>query len=253
MKSFNFQLTYKYFFGLLSFFTIFSYYIWNIATGNEINSTYSGNYEVYTIDYFTTFTLLSNVFVQAWFLYAAINHKNEGKTKLLSYTTANSLVTMITITLIVYNGILIPVDGFPTHPFSIFVTLIDHAIVPIAFILYVNLFMRNKEQVNLKEFFFKKFWIQFMMVLTYCIFAMIRGELRYNSSSDLYFKEGVRNLLYPYFFLDVHHVGPGGIPGYGWFFIAFFAIAGLLVAFSFLYNFINNKVITKDFYQKINK
>ncbi|WP_339021674.1 hypothetical protein [Spiroplasma endosymbiont of Atherix ibis] len=253
MKSFNFQLTYKYFFGLLSFFTIFSYYIWNIVTAKEINSTYSGNYEIYTIDYFTTFTLLSNVFVQAWFLYAAINHKNEGKTKLLSYTTANSISTMITVTLIVYNAILIPVQGFPTHPFSIFVTLIDHAIVPIAFILYVNLFMRNKEQVNLKQFFIKKFWIQFMMVLIYCIFAMIRGELRYNTSSDLYYKEVVRNLLYPYFFLDVHHTGPGGIPGYGWFFIAFFAITGLLVGFSFLYNFINNKVITKNFYQKINK
>ncbi|WP_342274880.1 Pr6Pr family membrane protein [Spiroplasma endosymbiont of Cantharis lateralis] len=250
MKSLKFQLIYKYFFGLLSFFTIFSYYIWTIATAGEVNGDYQGNYEIYTIDYFTTFTLLSNVLVQFWFLYAAINHKNEGKTKMLSYTTANSLATMITVTLIVYNGILIPVEGFPTHPFSIFVTLVDHAIIPVAFILYVNLFMSNKEKVNYKEFFIKKFWIQFTMVLIYCIYAMFRGELRFNSG-DYYFTENI-NLLYPYFFLDIHHVGPAGIPGIGWFFIAFFGIIGLLVGFSFLYNFINNKVMDKQYYKKIN-
>ncbi|WP_338985659.1 Pr6Pr family membrane protein [Spiroplasma endosymbiont of Diplazon laetatorius] len=254
MKSLNFQVTYKYFFGLLSFFTIFSYYIWNIVTAREVNGDYQGNYEIYTIDYFTTFTLLSNLLVQIWFIYAAINHKKEGRTKFLSNTTANALATIITVTLIVYNGILIPVEGFPSHPFSIFVTLVDHAVVPVAFILYINLFMTNKEQVGLKEFFIKKFWIQFAMVLSYCLYAMVRGEFRYNSSGDYYYnaKEGI-NLLYPYFFLDVHHVGPGGIPGYGWFFIAFFAILGMLVGFSFLYNFINNKVINKGFYQKLNK
>ncbi|ALD66298.1 hypothetical protein [Spiroplasma cantharicola] len=252
MMSLKFQLIYKYFFGLLSFFTIFSYYIWNIVTAGEVNGVYKGNYELYTIEYFTTFTLLSNVLVQFWFIYAAINYKQEGKTKILSHTTANSFATIITVTLIVYNGILIPVDGFPSHPFSIFVTLIDHALVPLAFILYVNLFMSNKEKISLQNFFINKFWIQFVMVLSYCIFAMIRGELRFNSG-DYYFNESENvNLLYPYFFLDVHHVGPGGIPGIGWFFIAFFGIIGLLVGFSFLYNFINNKVIEKEYYKKIN-
>ncbi|AUM62612.1 Pr6Pr family membrane protein [Spiroplasma monobiae] len=249
MKSLNFHITYKLFFGLLSFFTIFSYYIWNIISAHEVNGTYLGNYEIYTIDYFTTFTLLSNVIVQAWFLYAALNHKNEGKTKLLSYTAANSLATMITVTLIVYNALLIPVEGFPSHPFSIFVTLIDHALVPIAFILYVNIFMKNKDKVSLKEFFIKKFWIQFVMVLSYCVFAMVRGELRINSG-DYYLKQGI---VYPYFFLDVHHIGPGGLPGVVWFFMAFFAILGLLVGFSFLYNYINNKIIEKPYYQKLNK
>ncbi|AGR42075.1 Pr6Pr family membrane protein [Spiroplasma diminutum] len=251
MKSYQFQLTYKYFFGLLSFFTIFSYYIWNIATGDEVLNTYGGNYEIYTIDFFTTFTLLSNVLVQIWFLSAAINHNKEGESKFLSYTTANSLATMITVTLIVYNFVLIPVDGFPSHPFSIFVTLVDHAIVPIAFILYVNLFMRNKQRVSQKEFFIKKFWIQFVMVLAYCIFAMTRGELRYNSGDYYYYYDAsgkLINLLYPYFFLDIHNVGPAGLPGIVWFFIAFFGIIGLLVGFSSLYNFINNKVITKKFY-----
>lgn len=249
----KFKIYYKYFFGLLSFCTILSYYIWNIADGREVKRVYQGNYEIYTIDYLTTFTLLSNVLVQAWFFCAAINYKQEGKSKLLGHTSANALATMITVTLIIYNGILIPVNGFPNESFGQFVTIVDHVIMPIAFIVYVNVLMDNKQHISLKDFLKNKFWIQFTMVLTYCIFAMIRGELRFNSG-EYYYQLGqngkpIINLLYPYFFLDIHHTGPANIPGIGWFFIAFFSIIGLLVVFSSLYNWINSKVIEKEFYK----
>ncbi|AGR41155.1 Pr6Pr family membrane protein [Spiroplasma taiwanense] len=258
MKAFNFQINYKLFFGFLSFITIFSCYLYKIIDGSEVINNYSGNYEIYTIDFFTTFTLLSNVFVQVWFLYAGFNHKNEGKTKFLSHTTANSLATMITVTFLVYNFVLVPIDtGFPKAHFDRYVTVVDHMITPIAFVIYVIFFMANKEKISLNQFFIKKFWTQFTLVLGYCIFAMLRGELRYGSNSDLYYKEEngevVRNIFYPYFFLDVHHQGPLGLSGAVWFIIAFVLIVSIMIAFSYLYNFLSNIMMSKNYYKKISK
>ncbi|AHB36520.1 Pr6Pr family membrane protein [Spiroplasma apis] len=252
MKYKNFQVSYKLFFGILSALTLYSYYLYNVIDGSEIKDTYYNNYEIYTIDYFTTFTLLSNVLVHVWLIYSGIKHKNEGKTKLLSYTTANALATMITITFLVYNCVLIPVNGFPSSAFSVFTTLVDHAIVPVAFVIYVLFFMTGKQRVGYNEFFLKKFWIQFTLVLGYCIFAMVRGELRYaNESYYSYLNSSgkVQNHLYPYFFLDVHHNGPMNLPGYVWFMIAFVGIIGIMIGFSYLYNFLSNSLIKKNYYR----
>ncbi|AHI53246.1 Pr6Pr family membrane protein [Spiroplasma culicicola] len=238
---------YKWLFGLLSFATIVSYYIYNIVEGSEIKNVYSGSYETYTIDYFTTFTLLSNVLACSWFLTAAIKPKKEGSGLFLSYTSANSIATMITVTFLIYNFVLVPLDtGFPSHPVDQTNTIINHIITPIAFVIYAVVLMPNKSSINLNEFFIKRFWIQFTMVLGYCIFAMVRGELRYNSGEEY------QNILYPYFFLNIHAQGPLGIAGIGWFFIAFFGIIGLLIGFSYLYNYLSNLTVKSKFYTSQN-
>ncbi|PPE06281.1 Pr6Pr family membrane protein [Mesoplasma corruscae] len=236
----KFKISYKLFFGLLSFTVMIAYYVWGIFNNNDIIDVYNGNYETFTIDYFTTFTLLSNVLVHAWLIAAGINYKQEGKSKLLGHTTANTLATLITLTFIIYNFVLIPVQGFPTQTFSWITSIINHVITPIIFVIYVNFMMENKEIVIKKEYILKKFWIPFTMTLAYCLFAMFRGELRLKSGYT-------ESILYPYFFLNVHKVGPMGIPGYGWFAIAFVLVVVILFSFSFLYNCINNKMVTRKF------
>ncbi|AKU79765.1 Pr6Pr family membrane protein [Spiroplasma turonicum] len=247
MKYNMFKITYKYVFGILSFISIYTYYFYKLFSRHDLD-VYNFNYEIYSLDYFTTFTLISNVLCQIWLLWAAIQPKKEGYNKFLSQTTALTFSVMITITFIVYNFILVPLDtGFPTHPYDAFATVVNHIITPIAFIIYFIFFMNNKNTIILNQFFIKKFWIQFVILFGYCIFSLIKGELRYKSNSSLYEKPGGGNTWYPYFFLNIHNSsGPLGIPGIGWFFIAFFLIISVMVGFTYLYNFLSNKLIKKN-------
>ncbi|ASP28300.1 hypothetical protein SCORR_v1c05280 [Spiroplasma corruscae] len=250
MNLYTFKLTYKYTFGILSCLSIYTYYFYKLISGHGI-SDYNGNYEIYTLDYFTTFTLISNIFCQVWLLLAAIRPNKEGDSKFLGYTTALNFAVMITITFIVYNGILVPLDtGFPTHPYDAFATVVNHIITPIAFVTYFLFFMRNKKKVELNTYFIKKFWILFVMVLTYCIFSLIKGEIRYQSHSELYTTPKGGNIWYPYFFLNIHNPnGPMGIPGAAWFVIAFILIVGVMIGFTYLYNYVNNQFIKTKFYK----
>ncbi|QEH61941.1 hypothetical protein SCHIN_v1c07460 [Spiroplasma chinense] len=245
MDSKKIRLIYKWVFGLLSAFSIIFYYIYNLVDGQVIATDYFNSYETYTIDYFTTFTLLSNVLVCVWFLVAAIDYKKEGQTKILSQTTANCVAVMITVTALIWNFILVPLDdAFPSKPIPQTANVINHIISPIAYVVYVLVLMPNKININLNDFFLKKFWIHFTLVISYCIYAMVRGEMRYHSGPEY------KGILYPYFFLNIHGDGLIGIPGVGWFFIAFFLILGIMIGFSYLYNWINNKVCKAKYYQK---
>lgn len=245
------RIAYKLTFSILGLATLLSCYIYNVVNGETIRNDYSGNYEIYTIDFLTTFTMLSNLFVLFWMLLAAIFYKKENDSKFLSYNCALTAGVYITVTFIIYNFVLVPLDtGFPSKPFDQYVTVVDHIITPIAFIIYLLILMPKKEAVNLNEFFLKRFWVIFCLILGYCILTMLRGELRFRSSGTTYVGEGY-NLLYPYFFLNVHQTGPLGIPGYGWFMIAFIAIVGILIGFCYLYNWLNNIIIKKAFYQKM--
>ncbi|AKX34174.1 hypothetical protein SLITO_v1c05260 [Spiroplasma litorale] len=255
----NFKITYKYFFAILSCISIYTYYFYKLFSGHGLD-TYNNNYEIYTLDYFSTFTLISNILCQIWLLWAAITPKKEGNSKFtsrkkfvfLSHTTALTFSVMITITFIVYNFILVPIDtGFPTHSYDAFATIVNHIITPIAFVVYFLFLMDNKREIDLNRFFTRKFWIQFTILISYCIISLIKGELRYRSDSQLYNTPSGKNTWYPYFFLNLHNAnGPLGIPGYGWFIIAFILIIGVMIGFTYLYNFINNCIIKTKYYKK---
>ncbi|QGS52034.1 Pr6Pr family membrane protein [Spiroplasma tabanidicola] len=255
-------LAYKIFFSLMSMIVIYGFYIFKLVDQTELSQKFSGNFEMMSMEYFTTFTLLSNVFCQVWFLIAAIQWKKEGLTKATNYTTATSLATLITVTLVVYNAVLIPVAGFPKEAFAAFSSIYSHVIMPIAFVVYVLFLIPRKEEVGLKQFFLKKFWIQFLVIFLYCVFALVRGELRYQSmqntdpNNNIYtFSDengNIKNYIYPYFFLDLHSKGLAGIPAYGIFVITFSGVLGFMIGISFLYNYSSNLIIKKSYYQNWN-
>ncbi|QBQ07764.1 hypothetical protein SGLAD_v1c05650 [Spiroplasma gladiatoris] len=254
--------SYKMVFIILSFLSIYGYWIWRLIDKADLNNKYHGSIELLTIEHFTTFTLLSNVFCQVWFIIAAIQYKREGLTKATSYTTASTLLTCITVTMLVYNAVLIPISGFPTGVIPQLSNIYNHVFMPIGFIVYVLFLMPRKKEVELNQFFLKKFYIQFLIIFIYCIFALIRGELRYQSENNGIYKyyEMVngelkeKNFFYPYFFLNVHDKkGVGGIPGIAIFFMTFVGILGLMIGLSYLYNFSSNLIIQKNYYKNLNR
>ncbi|AHI53591.1 hypothetical protein SSABA_v1c01790 [Spiroplasma sabaudiense Ar-1343] len=235
-----FKISYKLIFGINGFCILLWAYISGMLNLDYITNTYNGNYQLYTEEFITTYTFLSNILVITWLIYSGIFHKNENKNRFQSQGYALAISTYISVTFIVYNFVLIPVEGWPSSASDQATTIIDHMVNPIVMVVYFVFFMENKTHVSLKEIMKNKFIYIWMGTLAYCIFAMVRGELRFASGE--YFKD----LLYPYFFLNIHaHLGVV------WFVMAFIGISGMLLGFSVLYTFASNRMIKKPYYQKM--
>ncbi|AOG60590.1 hypothetical protein SHELI_v1c06390 [Spiroplasma helicoides] len=257
----NNLLIYKILFAVLSIIAVYGQWVYKLIDnsnyGSDTQLMYHGNNELATIEHFTTFTLLSNIFCQVWFINASINCKKEGLTKGTSYTSAMTLSILITITCLVYNLVLTPVSGFPKDIVGVLCSIMNHIIMPIAFVCYVIFLMPRKRKVNLNLFFTKKFWIPFTIILSYCVMAMAKGELRW-SSMDRSIYEYVdslgknKDIYYPYFFLNIHK-DQFGLPGYAIFILTFFGVFGLMVGITYLYNYANNKIVEKKYYQYLNE
>ncbi|ELL44963.1 Pr6Pr family membrane protein [Spiroplasma melliferum] len=245
---------YKLFFAIVGLVILGWAFINGILNQNDIINHYNGDYTVYTLDFFTTFTCLSNLGILFWFLISGIRHHQENKNKIQSYPVALAAACYITITFIIYNCLLLPTQPLPGSPIGWITTVIDHMTNPIAFVIYILFFMENKQEINLKQFFRKNFWKYLLVLLGYCAYAMIRGELRRLSGNHFTWPGNepgiIENRWYPYFFLNIHTPFLG-IPGYVWFFIAFFAILGILIGSMYLYNYCNNKIIKTKFYQTL--
>lgn len=198
-------------------------------TGEELEIAV-GNYQKdwgdYSLNFFAFFTVQSNLAIGLWFIYAAIAHKKEGKTKLLGNTTVLILATYIGITAIVYNTMILPEHIKEIKdPVRWFFNAITHMIMPVLYIIYVILFFNREEKLVDTKFFFKKqLPLFYIYPAVWSVFIIIRGVFRHKASKLFQF---------PYFFIDFFHKHYG-IDGYIWIIIGLIAVVCLTTALPLL-------------------
>ncbi len=204
------------------------------------------DYQGYIINYFSFFTIQSNILVAIWFMVSFFNHNKESETKFISRSISLCVVTYITITGLIFNGMLLPQvllteNDLILTPFWWVEQMVLHTIVPIATIVYYLLLMKQKLNFNFKEFIKKDFTVMCIYPIIYLICSLVRGELIYRSvGSDaiLASKKGA----YPYFFLEIHNKQVSGLSGIAWMFIAIIAILTIIIGLGSLYLFVASKI-----------
>ncbi|ALD66458.1 Pr6Pr family membrane protein [Spiroplasma cantharicola] len=204
------------------------------------------DYQGYIINYFSFFTIQSNILVAIWFLVSFFNHNREGQVKFLSRTITLCVVTYITITGLIFNGMLLPQvllteNDLVLTPIWWIDQMVLHTVVPIATIAYYLFLMKQELNFSFKEFIKKDFLVMCIYPIIYLIFSLIRGELIYRSVGSnalLASKKGA----YPYFFLEIHNNQVSGLSGIVWMFIAIIAIISIIIGLGSLYLFIASKI-----------
>jgi len=203
------------------------------------------DYEGKILMYFSYFTNQTNWLVSVWFLWALIFPKKEGHGKLLSFTGSILVATYISITGIIWIGVLFPaslVNGNYRPWYDWISSVVLHIVVPVMFVLYVTLWMNKIYTIGALKWL-KRSWITIIYPAVYGIIMLIRGEIRlvsgYSSSSS-----------YPYFFLEIHATS-FGMSGVAWFFIAIILIAGIAIGFSTIYAWIINNRYLKINLQEV--
>jgi len=203
---------------------------WNLENGWD--------YESKLLMYFSYFTNQTNWLVAFWLLWALIFPKKEGQGKLLSFTGSILVATYISITGIIWLGVLFPaslVSGNARPWYDWMSSVVLHVIIPVMFVLYVTLWMKKVFAIGPLKWL-KRSWITMIYPAIYGVIMLIRGEIRLASGHS-------SASSYPYFFLEIHATS-FGISGVAWFFIAIFLIMGIAIGFSTVYAWvINNRYL----------
>ncbi len=200
------------------------------ATKNFIND--KGDY---TFNYFNYFTIQTNLLVFALLLGAGLFPKYEGKNKWLGYNMTLAITIYISITFLIFNLMLLPVEQPQTWRAWLYST-IQHVICPIVMIVYFLFFMERENNIKTTKVYWRQdLWKFYFYPIVWTIVNMIRGEFRWQAR---------KAFPYQYFFLNVHK-SLAGIPGVVWFIIAVIAIAGLVFWLGTLYNFCSYKFVNK--------
>lgn len=199
---------------------------------NPVNPTYiRADYGGYIVAHFTFFTVLSNFAIAFWFLFAILQPSKEGKSGYVGYRMTLILTTFITITMIIWLGLLMPTslaNGDKMNAIDWFYGLTEHLLFPLLFIGYVLLIFKVEGEVMDQKTYMKKEWKNIIFILLgYGAYCLIRGEIRY---------QGHQPSMYPYFFFNIHAAKVNGLPGPVWFVIALLLIAGISIGFSSGYN-----------------
>ncbi|AHI52936.1 Pr6Pr family membrane protein [Spiroplasma culicicola] len=260
-------LIYQYISGILSIDTIkmddegnpiySSWAIFKPEGGEPIGYDYFG----YTLNFFSYFTIQSNIFIAVWFIVAATKHRYQiGENKnsfVLSRTVTLLLTVYIMITGVIFNFLLLPpiaAKGGLSAEFWITNTAI-HTLSPLMMLIYVMFFNTIKyEKRGYGAFFKKEFGLGMAYPLVYLFFALIRGEMVYRAyGSDWSLAQ--KHSGYPYFFLEIHNPNAlAGLPGIAWLFIAAIAIIAIIIGFGQLTNyFINRKTQSEINVKPVNK
>lgn len=193
------------------------------ALDTAINN-YKKDWGDYSLNFFAFFTVQSNLAIAIWFLYAAIAHKKEGKTKLLGNTTVLLLATYIGITAIVYNTMILPFSDVK-DAVRWFFNIITHMLMPVLYIIYVIFFFHREEKlVDTKLFVKKQLPLFYIYPAVWSVITVIRGIFRHKASKLFQF---------PYFFIDFYH-DHYGIKGAIWFVIGAIALVSLTTALPLL-------------------
>jgi len=236
--------------GFGIFFTMTLLYAWLSPLINGINligdpnpPAVNGNWFIhdkgdFSFNLLSFFTIETNIFVALWLICAAIFHEREGKadSKWFGQYMALAITTLIAITGIVYNTMLLPVIT-PVGFYGWFTNIVFHMVCPPVMVIYFLFLMkREKTTVLTTQLFWRKhLWKYFIYPISWSIVMLIRGEFRY---------EAGKAWAYQYFFINLHKTS-FGIPGTGWFVIAFIFISGIIFGVSTLFNWITYRRIAK--------
>ncbi|WP_339022537.1 Pr6Pr family membrane protein [Spiroplasma endosymbiont of Crioceris asparagi] len=240
---------YKFIIATLIFVAVFYQFIYQLVNpdiifkqDNDKNFYSQYDYSSLVVHYFSFFTTQSNMLVCGWLFYSAFNHDKEGKKKLLNINFSVAVATYISVTSLIFNFMLLPVEMFKEHSdpkypgnwsFSNWTcSEILHTIGPIATVVYILLFMNFENHCLSTKLYLKKQFPKILVYpLIYGIYILIRNEIRVASN-----KPRVTNT--PYFFMDVRQ-------NIIWFFLSLMIIVFILISFSILYNFVIKKRLNK--------
>lgn len=196
------------------------------------------NYGGFIIAHFSYFTVLSNLAVGVWFLLATFKANKEGKAGYIGYRPTIILTTFITITMLIWLGLLMPTNlanGQKMSAVDWFYGLTEHALFPLLFICYVVTTFKTDSTLMNSKSYMKKEWKNIIFILLiYGAYCLIRGEIRYQGNQPT-------ATQYPYFFFQIHDGKVNGLPGVAWFVIALLLIAIISVIFSSSYNLLLKK------------
>ena len=165
-----YKFSYKMFFSLLSLGVLLAGWIQGIIDLSQIQndviskSTHLDYYNIdantYTLNYFITFTVQSNLLCIAFFLLASMFPRKEGQWQVISQKIGLPVAIYITITGIIFNSMLLPVavaKGEMNGAFPWFETQVMHTVLPIAFVVYIICFLENPKKLYLSIFIKKLF------------------------------------------------------------------------------------------------
>lgn len=186
----------------------------------------------YTLNFFSFFTIQTNIFVAIWFLVLAIYHDQEGKktSKWCGPYMALGVTTLITITGLIYNTMLLPTQINMKGFYFWFTSVIENMIAPIVMIVYFLAFMTKEKGsvLETKAFLKDKLIMFYIYPIIWLVVMLIRGEFRYRVG---------KAFAYQYFFINVHKKSYG-LAGWVWLIIALAIIFLIVLGFSTLYNWI---------------
>ena len=259
------KIGYKLFFGLMGIGLIIGFWISGLLdlhvhqkSGGKYDPTYWNyfalNGNTYSVQFFSYFTIQSNFLCAIVLIYSAIYHRRENKKKFLRHGFVQAIAIYITITGIIFNGLLLPntlASGDKISSTEWFELMWQHTVMPIAFVIYfLFLFNNRTERTEYKYAMQRYVWRYTIYLLVYMFYILIKGYLiKYTTTSTPHFSYPG---LFQYFFLNFSQT-TFGLPGVAWFFIAFVLILGIEVGFIAAYTGItnyrvryNNKKITKN-------
>ncbi|WP_339021760.1 Pr6Pr family membrane protein [Spiroplasma endosymbiont of Atherix ibis] len=225
--------------------------ILNIWSKDEAGKVIGYDYYGYVINFFSFFTIQSNILIVVWLLVGFFNHNKEGEIKILKKSFSLSVITYITVTAIIFNFMLLPqVLASGDNNFGALwwvEQMVVHTLGPIAAVVYFLFFMKQNLEFNFKKFIKKDFWIIAIYPVAYLIYTLSREELIYRSyGSDASLAH--KHQAYQYFFLEIHNKNALGLGnesfmnnGLTWLFIAIITIVGIIIGLGSLYLFIGSK------------
>lgn len=195
----------------------------------------------YILNYFSFFTIQTNIFVSLWLIFAAIFYEQEGKinSRWFGQYMALAITTYITITGLVFNVMLLPtIINQLTTFYQWFTNVVQHMVVPIVMIIYFFMMARDHNSVlPTKQFWKKRMGYYYIYPIVWVIVMEIRGEFRWQAG---------KVWAYQYFFLNFHK-SFYGLAGGIWFLIATVFIILIIFGISTLFNWINFKQLEYKF------
>ena len=241
----RFLIFFKLFFGFATLTVVFSAWIidlHNLHFDPKKPNYYDLNGDIFSIHYFSFFTIQTVSFCALFWIGAGFCHNKEGKWGIFKWQYGLAVAVYITITFIIFNSLLWPTFLVAQPgPFDWFQTCWEHIVVPIAFITYYVFLLRGVSQANIKLFFCRQVWWYFIYPLAWLTYALVNGYLKAyrNYITTLFPHDHV--IYFDYFFLNLSG-HKWGLPGYFWFVTAFVVVAAIIISSSCLYLFLRQKV-----------
>ncbi len=253
------KIAYKLFFAIATLSVVFVFYfigLFNLKIhydggtnkGPDYYNYFAANGNNYSVQFFSYFTIQSNLLCAMVFLMAGIWHRKENKIKILGHRFVIAVAVFISITALIFNTLLLPQtlsNGDSLSAVTWFQLMYEHAALPIAYVVYALFLFNNRKKItNYSQALSRDAFLYIAYPLGYCLFILIKGYLiEYQINSVLPAGQSFSTPgIFQYFFLDFDQT-TFGLPGYAWFIIVFFLILGIIFGLTAAYTAITNAMI----------